>query len=155
MTAVHRFKYGQREDLSRTLGSLLAEFAGRWVGEPEEPVAVPVPLHPRRLRERGFNQSALLARHVARGLGAKLDLSTLRRTRYTAAQTGLGKDERRKNVRGAFLVIHPSAVKGRTVLLVDDVLTTGNTLNQCARALRRAGARRVLCLVFARAGMRT
>ena len=113
---------------------------------------MPVPLHLKRLRQRGFNQSLLLARHVADRLQCELDFLSLRRVRYTLPQTGLGKDERRKNVRGAFHLKDPEIVKGKTVLLVDDVATTGNTLNECSRVLKKAGCNEVFCLVLARAG---
>ena len=77
-------------------------------------------------------------------LGTDLDFMSLRRIKYTSPQTGLGKDERRRNVRNAFQLTHSEAVKGRTVLLVDDVATTGNTLNECARVLKKSGSRDVL-----------
>ena len=111
---------------------------------------MPVPLHPKRLRERSFNQSLLLARHVARRLGFELDFLSLRRVRYTQPQTGLKKDQRRKNVRKAFDLKAPDVVKGRDVILVDDVTTTGNTLNECARVLKRSGAKNVFCVTLAR-----
>jgi len=111
---------------------------------------MPVPLHPRRLRARGFNQSLLLAKCVAREIGAELDFLSLRRTRFTKPQTELSSEERKKNVRKAFEVLKPEVVKGRTIVLVDDVATTGSTLNECAKALKRVGADGVLCLVLAR-----
>ena len=154
MEGIHRFKYGAKSYLADSLGPLLAEFAACWVNEPDNLLTMPVPLHPKRLRERGFNQSLLLARHVAGQLHTELDFLSLRRIKYTSPQTGLGKDERRKNVRKAFQVINPDDVKGKTVLLVDDVFTTGNTLNECARVLKKAGCEKVFCLILARAGNR-
>lgn len=151
MTAIHQFKYGSKTFLSDSLGRLLAQFAVDWVKESDGLLTVPVPLHPKRLRERGFNQSLLLARPVARQLNSDLDFLSLRRVRYTLSQTGLKKEERRRNVRGAFQMKDPGVVKGKTVLLVDDVATTGNTLNECARVLRRSGCKEVLCLTLARA----
>jgi ComF family protein len=150
MTAIHELKYAQRSHLANSLGFLLASFAQNWIGELKGYVIMPVPLHPRRLRARGFNQSLLLARGVASKTGADLDFLSLRRTRFTKPQTELSSEERKKNVRKAFAVVKPEAVKGRTVLLVDDVATTGSTLNECAKALKRAGAESVLCLVLAR-----
>ncbi len=150
MEAIHQFKYGGKAFLADSLGTLLARFAAEWIQESEDLLAMPVPLHPKRLRERGFNQSLLLARHVARELGTKLDFLSLRRLRYTSPQTGLGSEERRSNVRGAFGLEDPAVVKGKTVLLVDDVATTGNTLNECTRVVKRAGSKRVLGLVLAR-----
>jgi competence protein ComFC len=104
----------------------------------------------RRLRERGFNQSLLLAKVVADDLGTQLDYLSLIRKRHTRAQTGLRKDERRKNVKDAFSVIYPEMMKGRKILLVDDVFTTGHTLNECARTLKKSGAIAVICLTLAR-----
>lgn len=152
MTAVHRFKYGSKSSLADSLGPLLARFAEACVHGQGDFLTLPVPLHPKRLRQRGFNQSLLLARHVARHLGTELDFLSLRRVRYGSPQTGLGKEERRKNVLRAFRIEHPGKVKDRPVLLVDDVATTGNTLNECARVLVHAGCERVLCLVLARTG---
>ena len=150
MEAIHLFKYGGKSHMAAALGPLLAQYAATWLGETDALLTMPVPLHTRKLRERGFNQSVLLARHVARQLNAELDFLSLTRVRYTPPQTGLGKDERRKNVRKAFELEDPGRVRKRTVLLVDDVATTGHTLNECARVLKRAGAGCVLCLVLAR-----
>jgi ComF family protein len=151
MTAIHQFKYGNKSFLAESLGPLLARFAEGWVKESRNVLTTPVPLHPKKLRQRTFNQSLLLARHVARKLDSPLDFLSLRRVRNTLPQTSLGKKERRKNVRGAFHVVDPTAFKGKTVLVIDDVATTGNTLNECALALRRSGCKKVLCLVLARA----
>jgi ComF family protein len=152
MDAIHQFKYGSKSYLSESLGPLFAQFAGSLFRKSDSLLTMPVPLHPKRLRERGFNQSLLLARHVAVQLDTDLDFLSLRRIKYTSPQTGLGKEERRKNVRNAFQLMHSEAVKGKTVLLVDDVATTGNTLNECARILKKSGSRDVFCLVLARAG---
>jgi ComF family protein len=150
MTAVHQFKYGGKNHLAKSLGPLLAEFAEEQLSETDSVLVMPVPLHPKRLKERGFNQSLLLARHVTTQLNAELDFLSLKRIRYTQPQTGLKKDERRKNVRKAFGLTDPKGIKGRTVILVDDVATTGNTLNECARTVRRAGAENVYGAVLAR-----
>lgn len=135
------------------LGTLLARFAGSWLGHRPGLVVMPVPLHPGKLRERGFNQSLLLARHVSQGIGTDLDFSSLRRVRFTEPQTGLKRKERGRNVRGAFAVKDPARVTDRPVLLVDDVATTGSTMNECARVLKRAGCREILCLVLARTAL--
>jgi ComF family protein len=150
MSAIHAFKYSGKSRLAHPLGVLLSSFAKPWLEAMTDLLVMPVPLHPRRLWERGFNQSLLLARHVVSGLGSDLDFLSLRRVRDTRPQTGLKSEERRKNVRGAFDVRDRSAVSRRTVVLVDDVATTGNTLNDCARALKKAGARDVYGLVLAR-----
>jgi ComF family protein len=151
MKAIHQFKYGAKGLLADSLGPLLAQFAKSLLEESDDYLTMPVPLHAKRLRERGFNQSLLLARHVARHLHTKLDFLCLKRVRYTQPQTGLKKEERRKNVRRAFQLENPEAVEGETILLIDDVATTGNTLNECARVLKRAGCKKVFCLVLARA----
>jgi ComF family protein len=150
MEAIHQFKYARKSHLANSLGLLLTSFARRWFDRTEGALMMPVPLHPRKLRERGFNQSLLLGRYAAPLLGTELDFLALRRIRYTQPQTGLKSDERRKNVRGAFEVVEGRIVKGRSVMLVDDVTTTGSTLNECARTLKRAGAKEVFCLTLAR-----
>ena len=152
MKAIHQFKYSSKVFLADSLGPLLVQFAQKHVKGSKDILTIPVPLHPKRLRERGFNQSLLLARHLADGLCTELDFLSLRRVKSTLPQTGLDREERRKNVRSAFRLVNPKAVKGKLILLVDDVATTGNTLNECARVLKRSGARKVLCLVLARAG---
>ena len=152
MKAIHRFKYGAESSVADSLGPLLAEFAQRWAREWDDIITIPVPLHPKRLRERGFNQSLLLARHVAGTRGSQPDFLSLRRVRHTRPQTGLKKEERRKNVQGAFHLNNADAFKGKKTLLVDDVATTGNTLNECARMLREAGASKVFCLTLVRTG---
>ena len=149
MEAVHALKYGGRTGLVDALGPVFVSFAKDWL-EKDESVIMPVPLHPKRLRERGFNQSLLLARQVASAMHAELDYLSLRRIRYTKPQAGLKSDERRKNVRRAFGLANGINVKNRTVILVDDVATTGNTLNECARVLKKDGCKKVLCLVLAR-----
>ena len=154
MEAIHQLKYAGKSHLAKSLGLLLTSFAKKWLDKTDGSLMMPVPLHPKRLRERDFNQSLLLARYAASLLGAELDFLSLRRIRYTQPQTGLKSDERRKNVRKAFRVVDRELVKGRTILLVDDVATTGNTLNECARTLKRSGAKKIFCLTLARtAGM--
>jgi ComF family protein len=114
---------------------------------------VPVPLYPARLWWRRFNQSAMLALAVGRLAGVPVDCAVLKRVRRTTSQVGLSADQRRRNVRGAFKVdraVRPR-VKGKKLVLVDDVITTGATAEACARALKRAGAARVDVLALARA----
>lgn len=147
---VRRFKFGGRQDLSRPLGRLLAD---RWRDEPglgPVDLVLPVPLHWFRERKRGYNQALVLARDFGRKTGLPVRGDVLARERATRPQTDLGRDERRENVEGAFRVRRPEAVKGKTVLLVDDVCTTGATIEACARALKEAGARRVGALTAAR-----
>ncbi len=117
---------------------------------PAADAVVPVPLHPRRLRQRGFNQSLLLAAWVSRSVERPLWPDALRRIRWTEPQITLDRAQRRSNVRGAFRVRRPRQVKGRRVILVDDVYTTGATANECARVLRGAGAEEVYVVTLAR-----
>lgn len=129
----------------------LAGFFGRSLVSralPRVDLVVPMPLHSRRLAERGFNQALEIGRGVARHLGVKIEPRVVLRVRDTAPQTGLPYEERAKNVRGAFQCDLDLA--GASVAVVDDVMTTGATLNEVARVLKRAGARRVENLVIAR-----
>jgi ComF family protein len=150
MTAIHRFKYNSGTHLASPLGGLLSAFARTLLPCPKEFVTVPVPLHKHRLRERGFNQSLLLARVVSSELETSLDCLSLIRKRDTISQTGLGAKQRRSNVVNAFSVTSASIFKDKQVLLVDDVITTGCTLNECARTLKKSGALEVVCLALAR-----
>lgn len=133
----------------RFLRGLLAQ--GSLPDSIEAPQAVvPVPLHPRRRRERGYDQALLLGRVLARHFGCRLAGGALVRKRYTSQQALLPLNRRWDNVRNAFAVADPRRVEGRSLLLVDDVLTTGMTADECARALMRAGAARVQVLALAR-----
>lgn len=147
-TAIGRLKYGDRADLGTRLGRTMLPAAERLLGRVD--VVVPVPLHPRRLAERGYNQAALLSRPVTRALGARSAPRALVRQRDTPRQALLGRAERLVNVRQAFAVSDRASIQGARVLLVDDVRTTGATLDACAMALEAAGARDVLELVLAR-----
>jgi len=150
MNAIQRFKYNSETHLASFLGGLLSVFARTLLSHPKEFMAVPVPLHNHRLRERGFNQSLLLAKVVSSDLKTSLDYLSLIRKRDTRSQTGLGGKERRSNVANAFSVTSAAIFKGKKVLLIDDVLTTGCTLNECARILKKSGALEVICLALAR-----
>jgi ComF family protein len=148
--AVHAFKFGGRRALAAPLGDLLAERApDAWPrGRPD--LLVPVPLHPRRERERGFNQCSLLARRVGRAWGCPVRDDILSRTVATPSQTALDAAARRANVRGAFRLRRAAPLAGRHVALVDDILTTGATLSECARALLEGGAASVGAFTVAR-----
>lgn len=145
--ALHHLKYQRDVIVADNLGSILAEGAF-WKDMPPARL-VPVPLSAERLRERGYNQAALLARAVAECRGLPLSNDVVRRTRHTASQVGLSPTQRQTNVRGAFRARR--AVAGGTFVLVDDVCTTGATLAACAAALREAGAAAVWGVTLARA----
>ncbi len=151
LTAIHLFKYRGKIGIGRVLGRIMADFAaGQWDMRVFSAI-MPVPLHRKRLRERGFNQAVILAREIAKRSSLPLDFMTLKRQLFTAPQVGLGREDRSANVRGAFTVQQPAKVAGRRILLVDDVATTGSTLAECALALMRAEAEAVAVLTLARA----
>ena len=149
-TCICLFKYDGKTQLANPLGKLMCDFAVKNIGAEEIDMVVPVPLHPVKLRERQFNQSELLAAHLARKMNKKVVKDRVRRIKYTAPQTELKKNERLRNVKGAFLVRKGSDFNEKTVLLVDDVLTTGATMHECAKALKDAGAKKVVALALAR-----
>ena len=146
--AIHNFKYRGLAALADPLGDALGSF---WLASPEATHAVaPVPLHPQRQCERGYNQAELLARRVGRRTGLPVYPGALRRVRATAVQMTLGAEERRANVADAFQS-GSDLLRGAAVLLIDDVCTTGATLDACALALKEAGVTAVYGLVLARA----
>ena len=147
---VHSFKYGDRLDLAPTLGRWTANAGRELLAQAE--ALVPVPLHWRRLWARRFNQSASLAEAVSAASGVPVLHTALRRVKPTGHQVGLSRAERAQNVQGAFRVPAEgkAEIAGRRLVLVDDVLTSGATVDTCARVLLRAGAANVDVLVFAR-----
>lgn len=151
-----RLKHAQRRDVARPLGSLMAAALAR--SKSGVDALLPVPLHPRRLRTRGFNQALELLQRARQALprepepGARIWFDDLRRVKDTPPLGRESPQERRRRVAGAFAVVSPRRVENRTLLLVDDVMTTGATLTACADALVEAGARQVHALVLARAG---
>ncbi|HEV2448644.1 MAG TPA: ComF family protein, partial [Candidatus Sulfopaludibacter sp.] len=148
---IHLFKYGRVKTLAEPLGGMLAAALPR---DERFDAVTAVPLHWRRRWQRGFNQSELLARVVARRTGIAA-VSALRRIRATEAQAGLSNAGRRRNVAAAFGARRRAgALAGRRILLIDDVMTTGSTAAACARALKRAGAARVALLTVARVDRR-
>jgi ComF family protein len=157
--AIHKLKYGRLTPAARGLGKMLAAAIDDLHGTaPREMLVVPVPLHRRRAATRGFNQTRLLARQALKELRGrrpdwKLTLAErmLARTRNTVSQAGLTADERRVNLKAAFRVTEPAAVRGRHVLVVDDILTTGATARAAALALKDAGAETVWVATLARA----
>lgn len=140
-------KHGRRLHLARLMARAMRRAAGIL---PVDAVIVPVPAHRWRLWRRGFNQAALLAQQMARQGGHGLAIDALERVKPTPLTKGLTRRQRQKNVAGAFRVARPDTVRGRHVVLVDDVMTTGATVSACAVKLKRAGARHVEVLTFAR-----
>jgi competence protein ComFC len=148
--SLRRYKFSGRRGYGRVYGTLLAQcvhdhLAGRY------DLITWVPLSARRRRQRGYDQAFLLASAAAEALGEKA-VATLRKARHNRAQSGLGEDAtRRANVIAAYEVLDREAVRGRRVLLIDDIVTTGATLSECARTLLAAGAKEVVCAAAARA----
>jgi ComF family protein len=148
---ISRFKYRGASHLAVPLGNLMADCQDpefRWSAKD---LLVPVPLHPRRLRQRGFNQSLLLARQISRRHSIPVDFLSLERIRMTIPQIELSGAERRKNLRGAFQVHREAKIHQKRILLVDDVFTTGTTVQECSKALLQAGAEQVDVITFVRA----
>jgi ComF family protein len=147
---VHALKYGDRLDLAPTMGRWMASAGRELLAEADG--IVPVPLHWRRLWMRRFNQSGALAQSVSQICGVPVLHEALRRVKATAQQVGLTRPQRAENIQGAFRVPPPgkAAIVGRRLVLIDDVLTTGATVDGCTRTLVRAGAANVDVLTFAR-----
>ncbi len=148
--AIHALKFRGRRAMAVPLGDLLAETAARELAGRPVDVLVPVPLHRRRVRERGFNQAELLARRVGAARGIPVASRAMIRRAATTPQTELTAAERLANVRAAFAVARPGEVRGRHVLLIDDLVTTGATAGACARCLADSGAASVGLLTVAR-----
>jgi ComF family protein len=148
--AIHAFKFAGRRSLAAPLGDLLAAVGRESLPVADPPLLVPVPLHRRRERERGFNQARLLAERVARHWSVPVRGDVLVRVTATLSQVDLPPEARRTNVRGAFAVRRPELAAGRHVVLVDDIFTTGATAAECTRCLREAGAGAVGVLALAR-----
>ena len=148
--AIHAFKFGGRRGLANPLGDLLAGLGLSALPGAVPDALVPVPLHPRRARERGYDQALLLARRLERAWGVAVVADALVRAVPTQPQTDLDAAARRRNVRDAFAVRRPELIEGRHDVLVDDVLTTGATAGECARTLARAGAAAVGVVTVAR-----
>lgn len=148
---LHNFKYTPRPLLRKPLALLITNALTEHVRALAVDVIVPVPLHSKRLRQRGFNQAVLLGERLAAAWQIPMQRELLRRIRWTEPQVNLSAEERRVNVKGAFELHDRGDVAGRMVLLVDDVFTTGSTANECSRVLKAAGAREVHSVTVARA----
>lgn len=150
LETIHRFKYNGKIATGKMLGKMMTDFEypGLMIGD--YTVIMPVPLHPRRLRERGFNQSLILCREITKKFSLPLDFTSLSRHIYREPQINLGKDDRAFNVSGVFNVRDTKKVEGQKIILVDDVYTSGSTVKECARVLRKHRAADVAVLTIAR-----
>lgn len=151
LEAIHKFKYQKTPALAKPLARLLADLVEERFPWPEYDLLVPVPLHPRRLREREFNQALLLAKGIGSMLQIKVDFQSLIRIKWTEPQVKLNWKDRKKNVAGAFAVKEKKSIAGRSLLLVDDVMTSGATIEESSRVLLKAGAKEVDAVTLARA----
>jgi ComF family protein len=151
-TLIHQFKYKKHMCLATPLGLLLTNLLlQKTIGELD--FVVPVPLHWKKKRERGFNQSELMAKKISRKLSIPISTNNLFRVKNTLSQTQLSRTQRQKNVKGAFKVKKPEMFFRKNVLLVDDVLTTGMTASECAKSLENAGTNKVFLIALARSKM--
>jgi len=147
---IHSFKYNQQTQLRYPLALLTLEVAFGIMQNHDLDILIPVPLHRSRLRQRGFNQAVLLGRVLSHHLLIPMRFDILARTRRTEPQVELSAAERRHNVKGAFSVHKPDTIIGRRILLLDDVMTTGSTMDECAHELKKAGASTVIASTIAR-----
>ncbi len=150
MDAIHKFKYGRSISTGSSLGSFMAGFSFPDFDFSMYSLLIPVPLHIKRLRDRGFNQSLLLAKEMGKKHNLPINFSLLKRSKFTLTQTGLNKAEREKNVKEAFVITDKKTVAGESIILIDDVYTTGATINECAKVLLKAGAQKVAVLTLSR-----
>jgi ComF family protein len=151
---LHRFKYGGRARLGIRLAQLLSQTWSHHTLLQEAEVILPMPLHRRREKARGFNQSRILAKYLSGMVERPLESKAVVRIRNTPSQTGLSHRQRRLNVAQCFEVRQPAAIRGKVCLVIDDVFTTGATLNSMARVLKEQGAAKVLALTLARVSPR-
>ena len=151
LDAIHLFKYHGKISVGEALGRMMAQTPYDSLAIGDYSLIIPVPLHPKRLRERGFNQSLVLARQVSKRFSIPLDFLALRRTLHTEAQVKLSGRKRRTNVRGAFEVKARNRIQGHKIVLIDDVYTTGSTAAECSKVLVQSGAKEVAVLTLARA----
>lgn len=148
--AIHRLKYGRQLYLASDLGLILKSACDVYYADTRYDAVGYVPLHHAKRRERGFNQSAALAHNLSRRMSIPLLRNGIRKTRHTPSQTGFNAEGRRNNVKDAFVPVSRKWLENRTLLLVDDVMTTGATVDACARALKAGGAAGVDVLTLAR-----
>ncbi len=147
---IHAFKYGRIRTLDRVLGDILSAYLEKFeIALPKNAILVPIPLHKSRIRTRGFNQAALIAGCLGEKLGISYEEGGFKRGKNTKPQVELAAQDRRMNLKNAFLVDDPWIFKDKTILLLDDVKTTGATMEEAARVLRGAGAKRIWAITVA------
>jgi ComF family protein len=151
--AIHVFKYNNIRDLAKPLGKIIINFLYQSKLNflfNDSYFLIPISLHRKRLFERGFNQSELLIREIAQKFKISILNNVLKRKRNTQSQTKLKEKERRKNIKNVFICLQPEIIKNKNIILFDDILTTGSTLKEAARALKKAGAKTITGLVLAK-----
>lgn len=148
---IHAYKYSGKYSLRRPLGLLTADALADFASNSRAELLLPVPLHKKRLRERGFNQALLIAEVLSLQWNIPLLRQGLARTRWTQPQIELDRKERLNNLKGAFTVTDTTAISGRRVMLVDDVFTTGSTLVECSKTIKHAGAAEIFAVTIAHA----
>lgn len=147
---IHGLKYRRITSLDAILARILAEYLSKFaISFPENSVVIPIPMHRSRLRVRGFNQSELIANHLGELINLGVESRILQKTKKTDPQVGLSGEKRRNNITGSFSVTNPTLIKQRDIILVDDVKTTGATLEEAARALKNAGAGKIWAVTVA------
>jgi len=148
-SVIHSIKYSKMPQLGVTAGKYTARNLRLNLEQIQERIFLPVPLHPARQKERGYNQSQFIAKGIVQAAGGILLRHGLFRGRNTVSQTNLNRDERQRNVESAFHVKNAGDISGKTILLVDDLITTGATINECAKVLKEFGAQRVIGIAVA------
>lgn len=149
--AIHRLKYNRKTLLAKPLGAIMMSSHLDSIDFKSYDFLIPVPLHFKRLRERGFNQSLFLARSIGKRYEIPIDYMSLKRIKWESPQINLSREERERNVKGVFSLSNESGFRDKSILLVDDVYTSGATVNECARVLTKAGTVRVDVLTLCRA----
>ena len=147
---VHAFKYADQSYLADFLAGIMHTHFSDYADLAEAELIIPVPLHLKKAKTRGYNQAELLALALGKKLELAVSCQSLKRVRNTTSQTKLGREGRLKNMSGAFECVEPQQIKGKVILLIDDVATTGATLECCAEALKKAGAKKVMAYTLAR-----
>lgn len=148
---ISAYKYHNKPYIGKDLVSIILKVLDEKIIELSPELIIHVPLHIKRLKERGYDQAYILSEGISIRLGIPVSYGNLVRTRYTEPQVNLSGSERMKNVKGAFLITDPSELKDRSILLIDDVFTTGATIKECVKVIKRAGAGKVYVLTFAKA----